>query len=272
MDSDLFLIDGFPLARRSGGRRGFSGGCRRTAQWRQSRVSSRAWPLLWPYCHLERRTTSLERWARLTCHSSGWLPDGATPTGAPSIWASPAGHGLRAFLESVGAGLLAQGMEAISEGLASHVDEHPIPDVRVSAARVLFRQLLSRMQPVRFDVQVDDADRSGAYLLVEVLNFGTTGPNLRLSQDGTPSDGLLDIVLLGDRDRDLLDQYLVGTDDAIALPQLPVSRAREVTVSCSTACRFHIDDVLSEPPQWAEASTSVELSIDRAALTVLISG
>jgi diacylglycerol kinase family enzyme len=79
------------------------------------------------------------------------------------------------FLESVGAGLLAETIAAIDASPASLLRAHPDAGLRVAAARGVFCDVLTRLRPTRYEVLVDGVDRSGDYLLVEVLNFGAAG-------------------------------------------------------------------------------------------------
>jgi len=172
------------------------------------------------------------------------------------------------FFESVGAGLMAESMAAIKQG-RSAVKRRQSPERHLAAARRVFQQLLRRLLASRFDVTLDGADRSGDYLLVEVLNFGAAGPNLRLSTEARPADGLLDVVLVDPSRRGDLGRHLDPSAREPPGPALPVYQARHVTISCH-ACRFHVDDTLwSGPPTSGWPPTVVDLTVDARALTVV---
>lgn len=176
--------------------------------------------------------------------------------------------GTRSFLESVGAGLMAKTLAEIREGTAPHVNAHPLADGRVAAARGVFRDVLSRLRPGHIDVSADGVDRSGDYLLVEIMNFGAAGPDLRLS-DGSPSDGLLDAVLVGEwHRRELAEYFSSSSAGRSSMPALPVYRARRVTLTCA-GCQLHLDDTLWHRQQREAPQTWVEVSLQSGALTVL---
>jgi diacylglycerol kinase family enzyme len=173
------------------------------------------------------------------------------------------------FLEGVGVGLLAEGMADIDKGAAAHVNTLPRGDARIAAALEVFQSQLRTCPPRRVDLVVDGRDLSGEYLMVEVLNFGTAGPNLHLSPTAEAADGLLDVVLVGERERPDLIRVLSSPG---AVPggasALPVHRGRHVTLSCERVA-LHVDDriwQLSAP----ETGSTVDLRVDRAALTFLV--
>lgn len=50
-------------------------------------------------------------------------------------------------------------------------------------------------------ITVDEEVRDGEFLLVEVMNIRTIGPNLALAPEADPADGLLNVVLIPENDR-----------------------------------------------------------------------
>src|SRR5690606_6349073 len=84
------------------------------------------------------------------------------------------------FLESMGAGLLAQVMAEEKRGHVPHVRRMEDAGARLEAARDLYQRHLTEIAAVHFKVAADGVDCSGDYLLLEVMNVGVAGPNLRL--------------------------------------------------------------------------------------------
>jgi hypothetical protein len=84
-------------------------------------------------------------------------------------------------------------------------------------------------------------------VLVEAMNIPTVGPNLRLAPEADPTDGLLDVVLLSEKDRaefrEHLRSFFPGHNGA---PALTVERARRIELAWD-GFDVHIDD---EP--WPE--------------------
>lgn len=178
--------------------------------------------------------------------------------------------GMFRFLESVGAGLLAESMAEIKAGRADYIRQAKRADGRMAAALGLFRRLLGRMTAMRFDVSVDGRDRSGEYLLLEVLNFGDAGPNLRLAPDAVASDGLLDVVLVDEPHRDdLADQLSLSQTDSLHTSALPVYQGRHVTLSCER-CTLHLDDEVWTQQRAGKDPIVIDLFIEPQALTFLV--
>jgi diacylglycerol kinase (ATP) len=126
-------------------------------------------------------------------------------------------------------------------------------------------RVFSQLQPVEMTIVADGARTSGAFLLVEVLNMRSIGPNLVFSVDATPSDGLFHVVIAGEEHRDEIGRYLqemlVRRDATLSLPS---TRARHVTLQ--GASDIHLDDeVLSGSP-----GRMFSMQIDAGALELLV--
>jgi diacylglycerol kinase (ATP) len=72
--------------------------------------------------------------------------------------------------------------------------------------RKLFGKVARRWESRPYVIEVDGRDCSGEYALVEVMNVPLLGPQLPLSPGSDPSDGQLELVLVGDDDRDALER------------------------------------------------------------------
>ena len=168
--------------------------------------------------------------------------------------------GQRYFVEGVGGGLISTAiadMDSRSDG-----DELPTGSKLAGAVRTIGR-VLSRLQPVEWTIVADGTRTTGEFLLVEVLNIRSIGPNLVLSPDANPSDGLFRLVMAGEDYRDELARYLRDLLDGRDHPPLLTSqRARHVTLEGATD--VHVDDeVLSA------RSRKVSLHVEAGALEVL---
>lgn len=173
------------------------------------------------------------------------------------------------FLESVGVGLLAEGMVEIDKGGARYVNALGNGDARMSAALQLFQDQLRACAPKRVHLSIDGVDMSGDYVMVEVLNFGAAGPNLHLSPTAEATDGLLDLVVVGERERHELIRLLPSARDFPGcLRALTVHRGRHVKLTCERAA-LHVDDQLWQL-STPDVGSEVELKVEQAALTFLI--
>lgn len=173
------------------------------------------------------------------------------------------------FLESVGAGLLAEMMSEIDEGAAGYVNDLSNRSTRISAALGVLERMIGRTQGVRCNIQLDDRMLSGEYLLVEVLNFGAAGPNLQLAPQAECADGKLDIVLVEAHERALLEAHLAAVRDDRADVPLPVHHARRVTITCEPGT-LHLDDQLWSPAEGHSGDVRLDATVESKALTFLV--
>jgi len=172
-----------------------------------------------------------------------------------------------AFLESVGAGLLAKTIAEIDYGSAGHVNDMDEPERRMAAAMEVFERMLGRVEPCHYGITVDGRDFSGHYVLVEALNFGAAGPNLRLAPLAEPGDGLLDVVLVDEALRqDLVQHFRLYREQPARAPRLPAVRGRDIRIRCERTT-IHLDDDIREHDP---AHGDIELSLVPGALTFLV--
>jgi diacylglycerol kinase family enzyme len=169
--------------------------------------------------------------------------------------------GRQIFVEGVGAGLMPAALADMQK--RSDGDELPAAAKVAGAIRATGR-VLSQLQPVEMTIVADGARTSGAFLLVEVLNMRSIGPNLVFSVDTTPSDGLFHVVMAGEQHRDEIGRYLrevlVRRDAVLSLPSM---RARHVTLQGASDILVD-DEVLSASP-----ARMLSLQIDAGALELL---
>jgi diacylglycerol kinase family enzyme len=150
---------------------------------------------------------------------------------------SSAGSGF--FLESVGFGLVARAIDEARRTIAK--DD---PQTHLDDAKELFSDLLERLEPERYSLTIADQHLSGDYLLIEVLNTPLIGPQLELTPDVSPADGLLSVVTVSADERSSLAGYLealrngssaVGAFKSWRVPGIDIRGAATV---------MHVDDAL----------------------------
>jgi diacylglycerol kinase (ATP) len=174
------------------------------------------------------------------------------------------------FVESIGVGLLADAMHAIDSDPAE-VEHLADAEDRVAVAIDIHRRLLASQRTVRIDLQLDGTDHSGDYLLLEILNFGLAGPNLRLAPDADPADGRFDVVLVSERQRAELAQELARyrAGETSAAPRLPTVKASRIRLAFGDR-RIHLDDEMRTGSGSDGPGSGIDVSIEPGAVTFLI--
>jgi diacylglycerol kinase (ATP) len=174
------------------------------------------------------------------------------------------GHGgPQRFAEGVGGGL-------IEECLASFRrrplrGDEPPPWQLVRALR-RYKQTLARARPQHWSMRLDGRPYGGEFLLVEILNIRSLGPNLELAPSASPSDGVLTVVTAREADRHALAAYiddrLAGRDGALTLTAQPAR-----CVDIDEGGPLHVDDTLARLP----AGAAVSIRVQAGAVNVLVS-
>ena len=166
------------------------------------------------------------------------------------------------FVEGVGGGLVEACMTSIRRRPMRGGEPPPWQLVR---ALRRYAQTLRRLRPRRWTLRIDGETREDEFLLVEVLNTRSVGPNLDLAPHATPSDGALTIVTARESDRDALAAYindrLAGRDGRLTLPS-----ERTRCVDLLDADVLHVDDELVR----VTPGSAVSMRLQAAAVTVLV--
>lgn len=169
------------------------------------------------------------------------------------------------FIESAGAGLVTHLIEtADAEPVEAALEASPVPD-RFDDIRRLCGFLLGSVEASDYTIEADGVDLSGRYLLVEAMNIRSIGPRLRLAPEADPGDGMLDLVLIDERARELFAADIQSWADnwSHATPW-PVQRVQRVSISGKNLA-WHVDDQPSPSKpagrsKVVSGSVSVELT------------
>lgn len=111
------------------------------------------------------------------------------------------------FLEAFGYGIfprLMKVMDKIEGEIGESVEE------KLKAARVVLYDIVQNYEARPCTIVADGVEHSGNYIMVEVMNIRSLGPNLVLAADADPGDGLLDVVMVSESSRAKFESFLLG--------------------------------------------------------------
>jgi diacylglycerol kinase family enzyme len=137
--------------------------------------------------------------------------------------------------------------------------------------------LAHEMPPLRIEVQSDDENCSGEYLLLEILNISRAGPGFELARRADPSDGLLDVVSVRTGDRGKLEESVKGCLKQLQHgATLGSHTARSLRLGLR-AGELRIDDEIVWPPGVGPADSrdgpgaiEVEVTVEPGALEFVL--
>jgi len=166
------------------------------------------------------------------------------------------------FLEGFGFGVFPLLMDAM-KGEDRKLDD---PDTKIKTAVEMLREIVKIASPTRCDILIDGKDRSGKFLLAEVMNIRSIGPNLNLSPISDPGDGIFELVLITEDQRDDFIEYLSSKSYGYEKnTSFDVIQGKHIRMAWE-GTSLHIDDekkVLEEPVE-------LNISVRPAALKFLV--
>ena len=170
--------------------------------------------------------------------------------------------GERRFLEAVGVGLVPTCIVSADTEPLSGTDTAS----NLASALERYREVLSAFKPRCWTLRLDGEEMRGTFVLAEILNTRSVGPNIVLSEEADPSDGYFTVVTAGEEHRDEVMRYLTerleGRDSRLALPS---RRARHIELQGQGDT--HVDDELVR----SAIPGALSIHIEPSAVEVLVS-
>jgi len=143
------------------------------------------------------------------------------------------------FLESFGYGLFPKLMKEME---TQKKDDLADPKERLQAALEILRGLILSAPAKKCNLQINEQDYSGEFLLIEVMNIRSIGPNLNLAPDADPGDGQFDVVLITEFQRNALAAYVQKKIAGTEVPfDFPILKAEDLLIFWDGE-HLHVDD------------------------------
>lgn len=144
------------------------------------------------------------------------------------------------FLESFGYGIFPYLMMEMKKKKKEAEDMEP--DQKLKLALKVMHQLVLSYEPRYCNLQIDDVDYSGNFVLVEIMNTRTLGPNLCLAPGADPGDGHFEVACVPAKDKEQFADYLInrvnGKEGNYDFNIIPTNR---VNISWD-GTHVHVDD------------------------------
>jgi diacylglycerol kinase (ATP) len=148
------------------------------------------------------------------------------------------------FLEGFGCGIFPRLMKAMEK-----VDQKgdDTKEGRIKLARIILHEIVEKYDPVACKIVADGVEYAGKYLMVEVLNTRSIGPNLELGATADPGDGELDIILVPESHQQKFEAFLLnrirGEEDEFAFTTI---KTKKLEISWEGK-DVHVDDERLKP-------------------------
>lgn len=132
------------------------------------------------------------------------------------------------------------------------------PEQELELALEELRNILSCYETCHCDIEIDGKDYSGNYLLVEIMNIRSIGPNLHLGPDVEIDDGVFDVVLLSEEHRSDFEDHLSDkVQGSQGNPALTIVKGKRIKLKWEGA-DCHVDDERIEITEPGEIVIEIE--------------
>lgn len=168
------------------------------------------------------------------------------------------------FLEGFGFGVFPYLMNKMKKKEKDLKDA--TPEEKLQTALEEFHEIILTYEPRHCQLQIDGKDYSGLYLMAEVMNTRSIGPNLFLAPDAHPDDGVLDVVLVSERDKDKFATYIQHKLEGIEDPaDFTIVRGKKIVIAWD-GTHVHVDDEVVK----IKKEQAVEIEIKEGLLEFLV--
>ena len=168
------------------------------------------------------------------------------------------------FLESFGYGIfpyLMSKMKKLEDGSDT-------PAESMKNALKQMHEIVVSYSPKYCELEVDGTDHSGNFLLAEIMNTRSIGPNLVLSPLADAGDGELEVILVPEKHTEKFAQYVLDEmNDVETTYQFHTLRGRDIHISWE-GTHVHVDDEILK----LEKSAKAEIKIKSGLLEFLVPG
>lgn len=143
------------------------------------------------------------------------------------------------FLESFGYGVFPKLMYQMKKQKKNGIED---PKEKLQVALELLRDLVAETRVQKCELEINGKDYSGDFLLIEVMNIRSIGPNLNLARDADPGDGQFDVVFIMEKQRKALAEYIQNKIDGLEVPfDFPALKTDALKINWGGK-HFHVDD------------------------------
>lgn len=143
------------------------------------------------------------------------------------------------FLEAFGYGIFPRLMKVMSKIEGDIADT---AEEKLKAARAVLLEIVQSYEARPCTIVADGVEHSGNYIMVEIMNIRSIGPNLVLASEADPGDGMLDVVMVSEESRGKFESFLLSRiNDEDKEFSFSTIRARKVKIFWDGK-DGHIDD------------------------------
>ena len=175
--------------------------------------------------------------------------------------------GKRFFFEAAGAGLFANYLQSPRNDVISDKASSRGEEMRLHVREL--QRFLQNYRAHECEMELDDEDASGHYLLWHAMNLRSVGPVLTLAPNAKTNDGAFDFVGAREEDRGvLLDYFKARVAGKRRKLPLPVRRFRRMRLRCKKLPLHFDDEVWPDEDEKQPRVWNIEILLKDSALRI----
>jgi diacylglycerol kinase (ATP) len=158
------------------------------------------------------------------------------------------------FLEALGFGVFPKLIKEMHDRQVKSDD----PEAELDEALERLHEIVLNYKTRECTITIDDRIQTGKFLMVEIMNIQSLGPNLNLAPNANPGDGELEVILIPESQRQELADYVKrrakrGKDEPFFYEAL---KAKKIKVTWNGHLA-HVDDQLIKMEKSGEVTIDV---------------
>lgn len=159
------------------------------------------------------------------------------------------------FLEAFGFGIFPELMKVMQK---AEDDASQSREDKINMARTFLYDVVLSYKAQQCKIVADGVDHTGKYIMVEVMNIQSIGPNLELSKNSDPGDGEFEIILIQEDHQKKFEDFLLsrinGKEDTYSFTTL---KAKQIQIFWKGS-DLHTDDEVIKNDKPTEINIEIQ--------------
>jgi len=139
-------------------------------------------------------------------------------------------------------------------------------DTEINYSLQILHEMILSYEAQELQLEIDGNDYSGKYLLAEIMNIKSVGPNLLLAPDADPGDGKFEVILVTEKQKEEFANYVMNKLKGVEDPFVPDSIAGSSIRMQADNTHIHIDDELI----WIDDPAVIKIDVYEGLLKVFV--
>jgi diacylglycerol kinase family enzyme len=167
------------------------------------------------------------------------------------------------FIEALGYGIFPKLMETMK---AKDDKLFLSLDTEINYSLQILHEMILSYTAQDLQLEIDGVDHSGKFILAEIMNIKSVGPNLVLAPEADPSDGQFEIILVTEDQKEDFANYILNKIKGVEDRFVPQTIKGSTIRLQADNTHIHIDDELI----WVDDPAVIKIDVYEGLLKVFV--